>query len=76
MHICQDCKTTSGDMVNEPTHYTQGSIQPLDYIKANEMSYEEGCIIKYITRYKYKHVPLEDLQKLERYLKSIMKDYE
>jgi len=48
-------------------HYTQGSIQPIDFIMSNDMDYLEGNIIKYVSRYKYKN-GYEDLLKAQAYL--------
>ena len=36
------------DKVNHPKHYTNGDIEPIDYINGNKMDYLEGNIIKYI----------------------------
>lgn len=58
------------DNVNKPSHYTQGGIEPIDYILANEMNFLEGNVIKYVTRYKHKN-GLEDLKKAEFYLKKL-----
>lgn len=54
------------------THYKQGKTQPIEYIHANNMSYIEGCIIKYITRYKYKN-GREDLEKIKHYIDLLIK---
>ena len=59
------------DVINTPSHYTQGGIQPIDYIEANNMNFLEGCIIKYITRYKYKN-GLQDLKKAKNYLDRLI----
>ena len=58
--------------INKPKHYISGSIEPIDYIIANNMNFLEGNIIKYITRYKYKNGK-EDLLKAEFYLKKLIK---
>ena len=39
------------DLINTPPHYTQASIEPIDYIRAHEMSFCEGNVIKYVTRH-------------------------
>ena len=39
------------DKIN-PHHYNSKGIQPIDYIEANNMSFNEGNVIKYVTRYK------------------------
>ena len=48
-------------------HYQQGSIEPIDYIRAHGMDYLEGNVIKYVTRYKHKN-GLADLEKAKDYL--------
>lgn len=55
------------------THY-QKSIQPFDYIRANNMGFFEGNVIKYITRYKKKN-GLEDLEKAMHYLEEVIKNF-
>lgn len=61
------------DPINKPNHYTKGSIEPIEFIKANNLGFLEGNIIKYITRYKYKN-GIEDLKKAEFYLKQLIID--
>ena len=51
------------DIINKPDHYNKNSkgeqaIETYKYIESWDMSYAEGNIIKYITRYKYKKLPL------------------
>ena len=61
------------DLVNNPSHYTQGGIECIDAIKAS-MSDEEyagflkGNALKYLWRYQHKGKPVEDLKKAEWYL--------
>lgn len=43
-------------------HY-QVPIQPVSYIHKNLMGFIEGCVVKYITRWKAKGTPLDDLRK-------------
>jgi len=52
-------------------HYRQGSIQPIEYIYANNLGFCEGNCIKYLTRYKYKN-GLEDLKKAKHYIELLM----
>lgn len=59
------------DLINHPKHYTKG-IETTDYIESWGMSFVEGNIIKYVTRYKYKH-GVEDLKKAEFYLKRLIR---
>lgn len=53
--------------VGKQEHYMRHKIQPIEFIIANNLSYLEGNIIKYITRYKYKN-GVEDLKKAKQYL--------
>jgi hypothetical protein len=59
--------------MSKPTHYTEGEIEPLDYIIANDLDFIEGNIIKYVTRYKYKN-GVEDLKKAHYYLEVLIKN--
>lgn len=65
-----------GDIINTPPHYTQGDgIEPIDFITSNNMTFLEGNVVKYITRYKYKN-GLEDLKKAQFYLNKLIKENE
>lgn len=68
-------KRKEEDNVNEPLHYTQGSIEVLDYIIAKDFNFLEGNIIKYISRYKFKN-GLEDLKKAQFYLNKLIDEEE
>ena len=48
-------------------HYSKLAIQPVTYINANGLSYLQGNVIKYVTRYKDKN-GIEDLQKAKHYI--------
>lgn len=65
--------------VLHPPHYTKG-IETNDYIKSWEMSYAQGNIIKYVSRYNLKHQDREhqtqDLKKALWYLQDMIKAYE
>lgn len=54
-------------------HY-ESAIQPFDYIRANDLGFFEGNIVKYITRYKKKN-GLEDLLKAKHYMEELINDY-
>ena len=56
------------DLVNFPPHYNQSMIQPIDVIEDWDLNYNLGNLIKYISRYRYKGSPLQDLQKAQWYL--------
>jgi hypothetical protein len=53
------------------THYKGKSIQPWDYIAANDIGYFEGNIIKYISRWKDKG-GVDDLKKARHYLDKLI----
>lgn len=42
-------------------------IQPIVYIHANKLPFIEGCVVKYITRWRDKG-GIEDLEKVKHYL--------
>lgn len=44
---------------------------PIEYIAVNGFDFVEGCIIKYVSRYKYKD-GLRDLQKARMYLDRLI----
>lgn len=64
------------DNINSPAHYTQGSIQPLEYIEANELNFHEANVIKYITRARRKGKHLEDLNKAKFYIEREIQNLE
>ena len=48
-------------------HYKAFAIEPIDFIHANNLSYIQGNVIKYIVRYRDKN-GLEDLKKAKHYI--------
>jgi len=54
-----------------PSYYQKGSVEVTDYITSNEMSFIEGNIIKYVTRYKDKS-GIQDLRKARWYLDKLI----
>jgi len=53
-------------------HYSKLAIQPVEYITANKLTYLQGNVIKYITRFKDKGTPLQDLQKAKHYIELLI----
>jgi len=53
-------------------HYSKLAIQPVTYINANGLNYLAGNVVKYITRYKHKGKPLEDLKKAKHYVEMLI----
>ena len=64
------------DLVNHPPHYTTGTIECLDYILAKNFGYLDGQVIKYMTRYRFKQKPIEDLKKAQFYLNRLITELE
>ena len=56
-------------------HYHVQTIQPIDFILANELDFCEGNIIKYVTRWRYKN-GIEDLKKARHYLDFLIEHME
>lgn len=52
-------------------HYAKQPIQPIEYIYANQMPFIEGCVVKYVTRWKDKG-GVEDLRKAAHYLEILI----
>ena len=73
-------KVKTEDAVNSPSHYGNGKIECIEYIK-DTLTTEEfrgycrGNVIKYQHRHRYKGKALEDLQKAEYYLKALIDTY-
>ena len=52
-------------------HYSKLAIQPVEYITKNKLTYLQGNVIKYVTRYKDKN-GLQDLQKARHYIDMLI----
>ena len=52
-------------------HYKDFGIQPVEYIHANNLSFLEGNVVKYITRHKSKN-GIEDIKKVIHYCELII----
>jgi len=48
-------------------HYKNFNIQPIEFIYVNGIPFIEGCIIKYICRWRTKN-GVEDLEKIKHYV--------
>jgi hypothetical protein len=60
---------------NKPpvAHYSQGAIQPIDFMegsftRAEYIGYLKGNVIKYVSRFQHKGTPEADLIKAQTYL--------
>lgn len=49
------------------SHYKGHAIQPITYIHANKLTFIEGSVVKYITRWRDKG-GVEDLKKIKHYI--------
>ena len=61
---------TTQDMVNHPSHYTDGKIEVIDFIEDKNLNYHRGNAIKYISRAGKKNPEkeIEDLEKAKWYI--------
>jgi len=48
-------------------HYKDMKIQPTEYAEANGLSFAEGCVVKYVSRWRKKG-GITDLQKAKHYI--------
>lgn len=48
-------------------HYKDLKIQPIEYIHANGIPFAEGCVIKYVSRWRVKG-GVQDLEKARHFL--------
>ena len=66
------------DMVNNPPHYNQTGIECIHAISAATDNgfkyYLQGNVMKYLWRFDYKGKPIEDLQKAQWYLNTLLED--
>ena len=59
------------DDIKKPMHYNQGGIEPIDYITKNNLSYCEGNVVKYISRWRFKG-GVQDLKKAKQYIDLLL----
>ena len=52
-------------------HYRSGSIQPIEFIHANNLGFMEGNVVKYVTRHLDKN-GAEDLKKAKHYIELLL----
>ena len=48
------------------SHYMYFDIQPYEFISKNNLSFFQGCVVKYVCRYMHKN-GIEDLDKIIHY---------
>jgi hypothetical protein len=49
------------------SHYLMMKIQPIEYIHRNGLGFIEGCVIKYVSRWRNKN-GVEDLRKARHFI--------
>jgi hypothetical protein len=64
------------DLINHPTHYNQGTIEPIDVIEDWKLNFHLGQVIKYVARHEHKGAPLADLRKALWYLERAVSNLE
>jgi hypothetical protein len=52
-------------------HYKDLKIQPIEYIHANGMPFIEGCVVKYISRWRSKG-GIKDLEKIQHFIQLLI----
>ena len=53
------------------SHYKSLKIQPIEYIHANGIPFAEGCVIKYMTRWRDKG-GIKDLEKAKHFIELLI----
>ena len=61
------------DLIHNPKHYTYSKHEPIDVIKAWNLDFDLGNVIKYIARCEHKGDKLQDLNKALEYLQHEIK---
>ena len=59
------------DVQIDGSHYKTKAIQPIEYILANDLTYIEGCIVKYISRHRDKGKD-KDIRKIIHYCELLL----
>lgn len=74
----QVCKSCEDGVVNQPSHYTDGNIEVIDFIEDKKLGFCLGNAIKYISRAGKKdpNKEVEDLKKANWYINRRIKELE
>ncbi len=70
-HKVEDHGKSKVETTNKVSYYNRG-YEVIKYIESWDMNFSEGCIIKYISRYKFKGTPLKDLKKARDYINRLI----
>lgn len=70
LNSAESSKIKALDMINHPSHYTDGKIEVIDFIEEKNLNFHRGNAVKYIARAGKKDPSKEvkDLQKAVWYL--------
>ena len=65
------------DLVNNPVHYNKHGVECIEAIQASMtdkeyQGYLKGNTLKYLWRYNYKGNPVQDLEKAQWYLNTLL----
>jgi len=63
------------DIINNPSHYTQGKIEVIDFIIDQRMDYLTASAMKYLCRHSHKHKgegQIDDLRKSRYYIDKLI----
>lgn len=71
----QPSRAGSYNSITRPAHYARFKIEPIEFIKANNIGYLAGNVIKYVCRYDAKD-GLRDLRKAAEYINHMIRDLE
>lgn len=58
--------------VEHPAHYNKGKIEVIDFIEDQQMDFNEGNVVKYVSRWREKN-GVEDLMKARFYLDRLIR---
>jgi len=64
------------DKTGSEAHYDIGDKPTWDFIIAKKMPYCDGCVVKYICRWRHKGTPMEDLKKCRNYVNKLIEEEE
>lgn len=56
------------ETVNHPTHYNKGKYEAINVIEDWGLGFNDGNAVKYLSRYRHKNNPIEDLKKAWWYI--------
>lgn len=67
-----ESKINRDKTIAHPDHYSKYAIEPIEFINKNKLGYNEGNIVKYISRHQMKN-KAEDVRKAIQYCEFILR---